>query len=178
MKPSTHQNGFTMVELIVVIVILGILSATALPKFMSLEESAKESVIKATAGALESGLNLTRMAYLSTGDQNGACDVNGSTADVGPNGWILSTHWGSCNGAISALSTASWTDQHCIYSIRDGALDGSIPDGMAIRKVLDNSANYCGLGYESGSEGGWIRYDIANDNGDVSIQEGALPDNV
>ena len=61
------QSGFTLIELVVVITILGILAAFAVPRFASLEVSARSASIQALAGSLRSGAALSHALWLAQG---------------------------------------------------------------------------------------------------------------
>lgn len=65
-KASHTQSGFTLIELVVVLVVLGVLGATALPRFISLRKDANEATIRAMGGAVLASANLvyTKSAIL------------------------------------------------------------------------------------------------------------------
>ena len=61
------QAGFTLIELIMVIAVLGILAAFALPKFADLSKEARIATINGVAAAMRSGSAIAHAAYLAAG---------------------------------------------------------------------------------------------------------------
>jgi len=84
---KAQQSGFTLIELVMVIVILGILAATAAPKFLNLQSDARAAAVDGMAGALKSAAAIVHTACLldATCDETAATDtttIDGATMNV------------------------------------------------------------------------------------------------
>ncbi|WP_434360272.1 type II secretion system protein [Parasalinivibrio latis] len=101
--PKIHKQGFTLIELVVVIVILGILSVTAAPKFLNFSSDAKKSAVKAIAGSMQEAATLYQLK-----DKLSICGTQNYSVVEG-----ASIHWGAVYSGdwdISLNSDCSYND--------------------------------------------------------------------
>ncbi|WP_448549023.1 type II secretion system protein [Thalassotalea fusca] len=84
MKVVKQSQGFTLIELVVVIVILGILAATAAPRFIDLTGDARASVMEAVEGSINSAMDLAHAKALvdSQTASTGSITVAGTTISL------------------------------------------------------------------------------------------------
>lgn len=67
LSQARSQKGFTIIELVVVILLLGILAATALPRFIDVTDQAHDAVYDATVGGFTTGVAMYRAQYFANG---------------------------------------------------------------------------------------------------------------
>ena len=115
------NKGFTLIELVVVIVMLAILSAVALPKFAELSDSAHNSSVEAAGGGYASAVTLVRSQWLANGVHTVITDLPGygepnNVLDVSADGWPTGVSGNTdpsgmtateCNDIWGALMTTS-----------------------------------------------------------------------
>ncbi|QYJ98054.1 type II secretion system GspH family protein [Shewanella alkalitolerans] len=83
------QNGFTLIELVVVIIILGILAVTAAPKFINLQSDARVSALQGVKGALQGANSLYYSKAVLVGIEKTAATAADSNATPPTTGTVV-----------------------------------------------------------------------------------------
>jgi MSHA pilin protein MshA len=100
---TRKQKGFTLIELVMVIVILGILAAFALPRFADLGGDARTASLQGANGAVKSAAAIAHSAWLANGSQPATIDLDGAAGiTMSPQGYPTADDAGI--GAAAQLS--------------------------------------------------------------------------
>ncbi len=113
-----NQPGFTIIELVVVILLLGILTATALPRFIDVSDKAHTAVVKAVYGGLGTSTGVFHAQYISNGQPGAGSELAGfgdGTQKTNSNGYPAGTVGGVVN------------DHNDCASVFNGILQGGRP---------------------------------------------------
>ena len=101
--------GFTLIELMVVISVIGILSVVALPRMMDTHDNAHEAVVKGAGGALASAVVMARSQWIANGSNVEIDGVDGFGTDnvaTSADGWPTDAGQGSGSNHSNVMSSA------------------------------------------------------------------------
>ena len=99
------QAGFTLIELVIVIIILGILAVTAAPKFLNLQDDAKKAAADGVFSGVSSAMQLVYSKSVLEGEEK-AGKTNKPAPSVGSAGGVVATHYGYPAAASDGIEKA------------------------------------------------------------------------
>ncbi|CAM3467529.1 pilus assembly FimT family protein [Shewanella violacea] len=143
---NMKQQGFTLIELVVVIIILGILAVTAAPKFINLQGDARLSTLNGFKGALQGANSLVYSKAALGGDEKIESGdwANNDGVDIGT-GTLAQTNLGYLQADIDEITNAMDVDAD------DWQLDASVTGELKVAPV-NAPAETCHFVYVEASE--------------------------
>jgi prepilin-type N-terminal cleavage/methylation domain-containing protein len=165
-KQAIQKNaqGFTLIELVTVIVILGILAVFALPRFANVTEQAHDASIEGVKGAVASGIAIVHAQWVANGqptadpERDNIIGFGRGDVDVSSNGWPTGVN-GSNNPSMDAI--------RCM-EVWYGVLQASAPVADTVGSVdfrVSAPGGDCVFTYGKDNSGSNIIYDA--DTGEV-----------
>lgn len=154
------QGGFTLIELVVVIVILGILAVTAAPRFLNLQGDAREASLKGLQGAMKGAAGITYGKAAIQGIEKQPSDS--ITVDGGTIAIVYGYPAATSAGIVAAMAEMSdWsvaedsTTKSLVVTFKNTAIEG---DAAEIKKTN------CYLTYTEATSGAQPTIEIPEDN--------------
>ncbi len=142
------QAGFTIVELVVVIALLGILAAVALPRFLNVTDDAHQSSVSGTGGAFKSAVSLVKAQSVVESAASTNVSYDGQTVYVNANGYPQG------GNAVNAANCATvWNG-----ILQSGAPSAATAAGSDYLVTAANSV--CTYAYQASMNGSTAYYNI------------------
>lgn len=114
---KSRQQGFTFIELVIVIILLGLLAAAALPRLLDVTDDAEIAALEAVAGGFSTAVSIAHAQWFSEGGSRGAATTPGQKPRINMDGKIVYLNengWPANTRSEDDSSQDNQTAQECL----------------------------------------------------------------